>query len=250
YGFKFAPQSTSWGHSTMLDARGEDPNSGDPFRALFSWLGRHSNESANIIGGPNGDGDGLLGAAQFVGNIVLHADTSPQNSANDPSQPTTTHYIGSDIGIQSSNDQFNSAQMTAEYAAMTKGHSNPRHADAVGDGFADAFGGTGGGYSHSQGFGPYTLAPGDSIHIVIAEGVNGLSRELCYSIGDEWLNGGAFALPDGGTASNADEFKNAWVFTGQDSLFETFNRAINTYQNGLVVPSPPAPPDQFAVNSG
>ncbi|KAA3609878.1 MAG: fibronectin [Calditrichaeota bacterium] len=250
YGFDYAPQSTSWGHSTMNDVRGEDPNSGDPFRALYSWLGLHSNQSVNIIGGPNADGDGLLGAAQFVGNVVLHADTSPQNQANDPFQPTTTHYIGSDLGIQSGNDQFNSAQMTAEYAAMTKGHAIVRHADAVGDGFADAFGGTGGGYSHSQGFGPYTLAPGDSIHIVIAEGVSGLSRDKCYSIGDEWLNGGPLIKPDGSTAANADEFKNAWVFTGRDSLFKTFNNAITTFENGLNVPSPPPPPEKFEVNSG
>jgi hypothetical protein len=250
YGFGFAPQSTSWGHSTMNDVRGEDPNSSDPFRAEFSWLGRHSQEAANLIGGPNAAGKGLLGAVQFVGNVVLHADTSPTISDDDPNQPTTTYYLGSDDAITSDNDQFNSSKMTDEYAAMTRGDAAIRHADAVGDGFADVFGGTPGGYSHAQGFGPYTMAPGDSIHIVLAEGVNGLRRELAYSIGAEWLNGGAFILPNGGTAANADAFKNAWVMTGRDSLFQTFERAIATYQNNLVVPSPPPAPSQFDVNSG
>ncbi len=245
YGFNWAPQSTSWGHSTMNDVRGEDPNSGDPFRALFTWLGLHSGQSVNIIGGPNGGGDGKLGASQFVGTVVLHADTSPQNQADDPNQPSTTHYLGSDLGIQSGNDQFNSAQMTAEYNAMTQGHALIRHADAVGTGFADAFGGTGGGFSQTQGYGPYTLNPGESIHIVVAEGVNGLSRQMQYDVGTEWLNLGGLS-----DQQAAIDYKNQWVFTGRDSLFETFNRAINTYQNGLVVPPPPPAPEQFAVNSG
>ncbi|KAA3609886.1 MAG: T9SS C-terminal target domain-containing protein [Calditrichaeota bacterium] len=250
YGYNFAPQSTSWGKSTMLDVRGEDPGSEDPFRALYSWLGRHSQESANLIGGPNTGGDGHLGAAQFVGSVVLHADKSAEDNSNDPNQPSTTHYLGSDESITANNSHFDSTKMVAEYAAMAKGHAIVRHADAVGNGYTDLFGGTPGGYSHTQGFGPYNLAPEDSIRIIIAEGVAGLSRELCYSVGDEWLNGDApFSLPDGTTTSNRDEFKNAWVFTGRDSLFNTFTNAVLNYEGGYNIPDAPVPPDTFKVDS-
>jgi len=253
YGFNFAPQSTSWGHSTMNDARGEDPAAGDPFRAIFAWLGQHSKAGFDIIGGPNGNGDGHLGASQYVGAVVLHADKSPQDNADDVNQPATTMYLGSDVQITSSNDMYNIGQMAAEYTAMTAGHPAQTHAQGViaSGQFADQFGGTPGGYSSTQGFGPYTLAPGDSVHLVIAEAVNGLSRQQDYAIGDKWLKGAApYPLPVGGTTNSADVYKDAWVATGQDSLFQTFNRAINTYQNDLIVSSPPPPPDNFQVNSG
>ncbi len=248
----WVPHSCMWGHNTMLDARGENPASGDPFRALFAWHGRHSQWAGpgDNIGGPQYNGDGHLGSAQYVGTVVLHADQSSGNPSNDPFQPRTTQYLGSDVSINYSNSPFDSLQMEDEYAAMTAGHPDIRHADAVGDGYADIYGGTPGGYSHGQGFGPYTLAPGDEITIVIAEGASGLSREKCYEIGDTWLNGSApFPLPDGSTTSDRNTYKNEWVFTGKDSLFQTFNQAIANYDDGLDLPQPPPPPSIFNVIS-
>ena len=248
------PQSSSWGHNTMNDTMWvNDPNSNESFLSLFSWHGRHSKAGFDNIGGPYAGegGDGHLGAAQHVGVLTLHADKSAKDHSHDPSQPTTTWYLGSDVPITSANDQFNGPKMAEEYAAMTAGHPAVTHAKAVGDGFADLFGGTPGGYSQTQGFGPYTLEPGDSVQLVIAEGVAGLSRDSCYTIGARWLTGEApFVLPDGSTTNSRNEYKNAWVFTGKDSLAQTFQRAIRTYKANFRVPEPPPPPDQFLVNSG
>ncbi len=256
YGYYWLPQSTSWGHSTMNDVIYEHPTTGEPFRVEFSWLGLHSKAGYDNIGGPNVGSnvipaDGHLGAAQFVGNITLHADKSAFEPEDDPAQPFTTKVIGSDDGITYNNDPFNEAQMAAEYEAMTAGRPAQSHAQLVGNGFADQYGNTSGGFSQGQGFGPYTLAPGDSIHIVIAEGVAGLNRQLCYEIGGKWLEGtGPFVLPDGSSTNDKDEYKDAWVFTGKDSLFQTFERAKQVYENGLNVPSPPPPPKEFSVISG
>jgi len=110
YGYYYLPQSTSWGHSAMNDTMlVYDPLSGTPFLCEFTWLGRHSKATFDIIGGPNGKagGDGHLGAPQHVGNLVLHADKSAQDKSHDPNQPTTTQFLGSDVGITSGNDQFN-----------------------------------------------------------------------------------------------------------------------------------------------
>ncbi len=250
YGYSWLPQSATWGRNTMNDVIGEDPNSNDPFRALYSWHGLHSGAGFDNIGGPNAWGDGRLGAAQYVGVNTIHADLSNADHSDDPYQPTTTMYQDSDGPIQSGNDQFNALKMTAEYAAMTAGHPLLSHAEEVGDLPANDFGPTGGGYSQTQGFGPYTLAPGDSIHIVLAEGVSGLKRTLCYSIGDEWLNGSApYTLPDGSTTDDADEFKNSWVYTGQDSILQTFQRAMDNYNSGFTIPQPPPPPAIFEVIS-
>lgn len=254
YGYYYLPQSAAWGHCTMNDTMlVYDPISGKPYLSEFSWTGRHSKAAFDCIGGPNGaaGGDGHLGAAQYTGNLVLHADKSAQDKSHDPNQPTTTQFLGSDEAITSSNDQFNPGKMAEEYAFMIKGHPPVMHADAVGDGFADVWGNTPGGYSHCLGFGPYTLAPGDSIHLVIAEGISGLSRDSCYTIGARWKAGqGPFKLPDGSTTSNKDEYKNKWVFTGRDSLSKTFKRTIQTYQEKYKIPMPPPPPDLFEVNSG
>ncbi|MDW7679111.1 MAG: hypothetical protein SCK70_00985, partial [bacterium] len=253
YGYYFCPQNTSWGRNTMNDVIGEDPAAGDPFRAMFSWHGKHSGWQGpgDAIGAPDFTTDGRITAQQFVGMVTIHADKAANDKNDDVYQPSTTYYYDSDGPTSSGNDQFNEAKMAAEYEIMTRGHAELSHAEAVGDGNANEFGDTPGGYSQAQGFGPYTLAPGDSIHIVVAEAVAGINRSLCYSIGDKWLNGSSpFELPDGSTTSNANEYKNSWVFTGKDSILQTFQRAVDNYHSDFNIPQAPPPPDQFDVISG
>lgn len=253
YGYYFAPQNTSWGRNSMNDVIGEDPNSDDPFRAMFTWHGRHSGWAGpgDAIGAPNFETDGHITAPQFVGVVTIHADKSPQDQSDDPFQPTTTFYFDSDGPTSSGNDQFNEAKMAMEYADMTKGHPEFSQAEAVGEGNADEFGDTPGGYSQVQGFGPYTLAPGDSVHIVMAEAAAGINRLLCYDVGDIFLNGSApYDLPDGSTTNDANEFKNAWVLSGRDSILQTYGRAVSAYQSDFAIPTPPPAPSNFEVVSG
>ena len=256
YGYYFLPQNTSWGRNTMNQVVGEDPSKGAPFRAEYSWHGKHSKWAGpgDEIGGPDFRTDGHLSAQQFVGTVVIHADKSATDKTDDPYQPTTTWYIDSDAAINSGNDQFNAGQMASEYEFMSKGHPPMSQADAVGDGNADEFGATGGGYSQSQGFGPYTLALGDSIHIVLAEGIAGLNRDSCFTIGKRWLDKSApFKFPDGTVSKDPNDFnkyKDAWVMTGKDSIFQTFNRAIQTYKSDFNIPQPPPPPSLFEVQPG
>ncbi|MDH3253217.1 MAG: hypothetical protein OEM41_10525, partial [Ignavibacteria bacterium] len=128
---------------------------------------------------------------------------------------------------------------------IQRGHKSPRHADAVepqgkfNEPTGDPALNTPGGYSNCDGYGPYTLAPGQSIHIVIAEGANGLSRDQCISIGRKFKNG----LIDAKT-------KNDSVLTGRDSLFLTFKRALANYNSGYSIPSQPPPPSSLNVTSG
>ena len=254
YGYYWLPQSTSWGHNTMNDVIYTHPTTGDPFRALISWHGKHSKWAGpgDNIGGPNYLGDGHLGAAQFLGVITLHADKSVTEHVDDPAQPFTTMEVGSDDPWTSNNSQYNAQQMSQEYqVVMSAGRPPLSHAARVGDGAADLYGGTPGGYSTAHGFGPYTLAVGDSIHIVLAEGVSGLDRKSCYDIGARWLaNEGNFPLPSGGTTNDRNKYKNAWVFTGRDSIIRTFENAQENYRNSFDIPHAPPPPEQFEITSG
>jgi hypothetical protein len=141
--------------------------------------------------------------------------------------------------------------MSGEYTAwMARGVNSPRHAWKVipsGDfalptndpAYGDPNASTPGGYSVANGFGPYTLAPGDSVVIVLAEGAAGLSYDECVRIGHNYTSG----VYDART-------KNDSVITnGRNRLFETFRRARANYASGFALPQPPPPPASLTVTS-
>jgi len=267
--------ATGWGINAMLDTRGDGVKSdtddfevaGDAssphMRIQYVWHGYYPAKSFGYynIGGPimgpalsaalHGDPrdtTGFLGAAQFVGVATLHADKSATDKSNDPSQPSTTSFEGSDEPNTSQNSQFDAPKMALEYAWMNKGHANPRHADKVNpdgnqrSGHGDPALGTPGGFSNANGYGPYDLEPGDSIHIVMAEGASGLSYDACLRVG-RWYKANQ-------ASSDAAAVKNDSVLTGKDSLFQTFRRAIANFKSGWGLAQEPLPPKSFIVTSG
>ncbi len=256
-GCGWAPNnSITWGYNTVNQVIGQDPSASDfEMRAQYSWYGKHSASPFASLGAPWRNGDGHMAAPQFAGVATIHADTAPGNTADDLNQPTTTFHIGSDRGPQA-NNQFDANLMTRKYNAMTAGHSEPSHAELVGDGFADRFSASEfGGYAQGQGFGPYTLAPGDSIHIVLAEGVKGINRTRNFDVGAQWIRGLAgtqteFEMPDGTIGTDANAFKDAWFWTGEDSIKQTFRLAIDNYNSNYNIPQAPPPPRIFEVQSG
>ncbi len=252
--------ATGWGINAMLDTRGDGkpkPGETENFRAQYVWHGKYPPFTKyNNIGGSlwdkainveAGDTVGRLGASQFIGVVTLHADKSAADKSDDPGQPSTTSWEGSDEPLTSNNDAYNTAKMNSEYEWMSKGHKFPRHADAVQpDGnfidpptWGDPSLGSPGGFSNANGFGPYTLAHGDSVTIVIAEAAAGLSYEKQVEYGKMFKR-----------KQITDAQKNEYVMTGRDSLFQTFNRAIAAYNAGYQIPEPPHPPKLFNVNGG
>ncbi len=257
--------STGWGRNSMNDARGDgvlpDP-AGEHFRAQFTWHGYATVKIVNYdnIGGPiwgvndnskpylnDGDTVGRLGATQFTGIVTLHADKSVSDTSDDFSQPSTTYFEDSDQSLYLAGaNAFNKDLMTREYDLMTKGHANPRHAYLVepsGD-FAlqknaPDLGKTAGGFSFVNGYGPYTLMPGDSVHIVMAEAAGGLSYEDQVSVGKQFKQGLITA-----------EEKNRVVMKGRDSLFHTFRNALANFNANYNIPKPPPPPKTFDITSG
>lgn len=262
---------TGWGMNTMIDFRGDGTQNpslyGDPpdenFRAGFAWHGYfpdRDDKSYDNIGGPiwnpalyvaEYDTVGRLGAPQFVGMLTVYADKSATEKIDDIFQPSTTGWYGSDLPETSQNSSYDLEKMEDEFVWMEYGNMSPRHAWAVepsGDFAAQKTGpnldmnppmaGKPGGFSIGNGYGPYTLSPGESIHIIMAEGVNGLSTEKCIEIGKQYKNG------------ELDDYtKNTLVLTGKDSLFKTFRNAIANYESGYDLPKPPKPIKSFSVAS-
>lgn len=282
--------NSGWGISTMNDARGFPPDASHPaigapdVKAQFAWNGFNANANLPTAGSapnaatfdnigapiwnPSADqiangGSGFvsladttwrLGGAQFVGTADIHADKSPADPSDDPAEPSTTNYIDSDNpGLTTNNSQFNSSQMSTEYAKMSQGHT-ARHAWVVdptgqfdhqtvmGNITSTALGTTttSGGISNATGYGPYTLAPGQSVHVVFVEAADGLDRDECVRIGRLYKNGAITTIQKNDSVLN----------TGQTRLFDTFRRAMANYNSGYSIPQPPFPPSAFTVNSG
>jgi hypothetical protein len=268
--------ASGWGINAMNDRFGDGlgPNYGahPDLKGSFVWHGFMPDRivSYNNIGGPiwagavnvsAADTTGRLGAYHFVGNALLHADTAPGNTTHDPSQPFTMTEVGSDDGLNSGNDVFNNARMVREYNDFMKAGRTPRHAYIVepsGDaGFLSPSGnpsrGTSGGWSNAQGMGPYDIGPGESIRIVIVEGVSGIGRDAAGAIGRAYKRSGgndAALIPYTVNGVTHQFTKNEWVFQGRDSLMQTFNRAHANFNSGFDIPVPPRPPLVFNVNSG
>jgi len=252
-----ASNSVNWGKNTVNQTVGIGPKADDfEHRAQYSWYGPHSASLVDDWGAPN-PRSGRLAGIHYMGNVIMHADTDPNTQTDNRNQPSTTMYLGSDSRPETyGSEMFNPTTMSARYAAMSAGHPDITHADAVGDGFADQWTSDGGGITHGQGFGPYNLAPGDSIHIIIIEGVSGIDREKSIEVGRNWYQWFSntaeptLELPDASTTTDYDLYKKLWVQTGEDSLLKTFRNAAENFENSYSIPLPPPPPTAFEVQSG
>jgi hypothetical protein len=264
--------ATGWGINTMQDSRGDGPTNpdqyGDPqderFRAQFAWHGYYPQKivSYDNIGGPiwsrsasgastylsEKDTVGRLGAPHFIGTVTIHADASPTDNTDDPGQPSTTGYYGSDEPLTSNNDAYNKGMMESEYLWMTRGHMTPRHAwkvEPTGNFAAQTAApnfppGGPGGFSIGDGYGPYTIGPGEKITLVLAEAVDGLGRERCIELGRQYKAGAI-----------TDAVKNEAVMTGRDSLFDAFRSAIANYESGYtLVADAVKPPKTVYIDGG
>ena len=281
-------QGVGWGKNNMNDAVGDGMEDYETdFRAQYTWHGRlPAFNRWDNIGAPalsdnpglieEGDSVGRLTAAKMIGRVVLHADASADDESDDLGQPSTMTYVNSNDERTTSNDPYDVTQMQNEYDLITKGRVYPHQADLVvessaspSDSWAEKFanqtsspqlGTCCGGWSFAEGFGPYTLGPGETVRLVIAEGANGLTRKAAVDIGraykDAFNRGEGDASiaydADGDGEIEADEemSKNMWVMTARDSLFKTFRRAIANYESGYNIPESPLPPKEFHVNSG
>ncbi|MGA9365418.1 MAG: hypothetical protein WBW16_13720 [Bacteroidota bacterium] len=241
----YTPVKSGYGQRNPVIALGYDWDWGCP---------KHTGGGKNL--------DGLLGAAKFMGCVTLLASKGAGNLFNvdDYNKPSTVNYFNPD-GSTCTNpqSQYDENAMGLRWEEMTEGHLTQSLWQAMGDGtytsdWSSQHSGKGG--EMGQGYGPYTLAPGDSIHIVFAEGVSGLSWELCRSIGANWYAYFAgtgtppLIKPDGSTASSAALYTKAWVWTGKDSILQTYLNARSNFRSGYNIPKAPPAPSQFTVASG
>ena len=265
--------ASAWGASTLNHDFGlynptYQPSGYPNMRGFYSYYGPSKDRTVTYDedwGCPDEAEDGKMGSYKYSGCVTLHVDKSTSNNSDDPAQPKTTWFIASDIAaVSASVSQYDESFMADRYTIMSEGHPDRPHDVVVGNDYAinltDARRQAGGGTSQGQGYGPYTMAPGESVHIVFAFGCSGLSREKELEVGSNWVQyykgtgTPTLTLPDGTNApkslDGANTYKREWVQTGKDSLIKIFNNAVENYNAGYNIALPPPPPDQFIVTSG
>lgn len=239
-------------------------------RAGFEWYGQRAEDQYDNIGAPNGSftgaGDGRLCSPQFCGIVTMHVDKTATDKSDNVSQPAVLGWHAGDT-VPSLGDMSPSTepQQTDMYNFLSgipyKGLGNDTESMYedwhVKDPDPWKVHGDGGGTGVWISYGPWDLNPGDSVDLVIAVGVNGLSRDACWQIGRRYWaayknpsDKGPFTLPDGSTTTDLNVYKDTWVLTGADSVMKTFSRAVRNYNLGYKIPEPPQPPTLFTVSSG
>ena len=232
---------------------------------LLAQLQGPTKDFNNDWGCPKMDdpGSGTLGSAKYAGCVTLYADDSSHTHTDDPYQPRTTWFISGDLDCftNANQSQYEETFMNSRWDVMTEGHPLKQHDEVVGDTYAKNYSDPrrqiGGGVAMGQGFGPYNgFAPGDSIHIVFAEGVSGISWEKGREVGSNWLqwynsaSGPELILPDGNKTDDFNLYKRRWCETGKDSILQTYRNAFNNFKSNYTLPQAPPPPNQFTVTSG
>ena len=281
----------SWGKYSWVTKRGDLPPNDYPshigesiteanpivewLRCGITWAGQSDRRPDwDNIGAPDKEGNGRLGTPQHVGVVTIHVDKSVSDRADDPNQPSVLGWHAGDILLTIA-DQLNiydELGMRKVYRFLsgaprggaTQGGTD-RYFEDIGklSSITDRVtpwnlihndvGGTGIWIC----YGPFDIPHGDSIRIIEAEAVSGLSRQMCEEIGARWLKAkkdpsdtGPFDLPDGGTTDDLDFYKNSWVYTGMDSILQTMGRAKRNFDLNYDIPQPPLPPSTIDVKSG
>lgn len=273
--------SQSYGKHSWVTKRGEDYAAhqndaitvADPIqqwvRAGFSWLGQSKDVTWDNVGAPDLDEWGRLTSPHHTGSAVLHVDKAWDDSTDDASQPTFLGWHAGDtypsVGYQRLEDIPGMAAVYSMLSGVPHGAGkggNERMDEVYLQSITHRLDpytvhGDGGGTNVMITYGPFDIPPGESVVIIEAEGINGLSRPMCEEIGARWFqayedpaDAGPFSLPDGSTTTDKDEYKNTWVATGKDSIMLTFSRALRNFDNSFNIPEPPLPPENFSVQSG
>ncbi len=247
-------------------------------RVFYEYGADDANRPGDNMGAPIASQQGrLIGTGMNI-FTVLHASklpyVNPQDDVDDFLQPKTT-YTGnsSQIPYTSNGDPYGSknfwamrgglfgvSKMNGDTFAGTQ-HSvnpdesgNPAYYDYV-------TGATNENFMYSS-FGPYTLAPGQKIHIVYACGWAGIDPKTAQDVGKKWNNGtlqNPPNMPDQNTgwlpsnfsfpkdATPIDKVKDRWISMGIDSVMLTAFRAKWNYDHNYEIPQAPPPPSKIKI---
>lgn len=291
-----------WGKYNMIDVVG-DGHSTFPvdFTAVYAWYGNEPNFQSNgftSLGMPltrafnsgyvaDADTVGRLSGTDMDGQMTLYAPNSTTDPTYDMAQqPASIGYADQDGALMTDGQP----QELYYTQGLASGRVQPTYAKLIeptGEYWnptKDASGGNSqGGFAPSVAYGPYEMAPGESVHIVMVYAADGLPYKAQVEIGKSFKRHGASdsyviqydangdgqitCLPFDYSAFDLSKYgtgnecltKNQWVLTARDTLFKDFYHAralwklaggdeSGTAMSKYPIPEPPRPPKAFTVD--
>jgi len=266
----FLRQERSHEWNTWMSSYGEEQS--DSMRILYFYPPTESDADRSNFGSPD-LGSGFLDYAVSGGIVILHVDASTTDHSDNPAQPIVSGVANCDLQpfvlppIQNGSDDWALLYQTMQtgfldypiwilppYEGQWPGMNKNARFDeyVVSQGLADqqeAFD-----YpdlAHYWSIGPYQMAFQDSFRVVFAYVAGGLGVQQAYEVGKAWLDGectfpGEDKLPgqfDVISTDENDRAKDNWVYSTVDTLFRNAYNAVENYEAGLNVPTPPMAPD-------
>jgi len=261
----------SFGEAPWMTSYGEELT--DSLRVFYSYPATSKSPGSDPFGGIQ-EGDKFLRDAVCRGAAILHVDKSCDDHSNDPAQPTTSAIVNCDLPSFTHGPSVSSeSDKQVLYDCMENGFLNfPDFPMAEYDG----------GWNQSDGMhksvrfdelgyedvfdcpytiavlsgvwsvGPYQMAPGDSFRVVFALAWGAISIEKANEVAIDWNNGtatfpGEIDLPEQFSSTNVatdanDLAKDAWVYSGVDTLFRNLANAKWAVEHDYNVPTPPPAP--------
>lgn len=249
---------------------------GDSLRVFYEYSADDPQKPGDNMGSPAVTQNGRLLDPDFTYMTVLHASkqpfTDPSQDVDDFMQPKVT-YFGRNFPKTVQNDVYNSSNFYVIRGGFSDDYPMPgafpdTHHEANGDemGFADNSQ-TPAAYPENASyryvsFGPYTMLPGQKVHIVYANGYTGIGFKKGQEVGQEWLDGtlqdppnmpnpntgwlpANFQFPSG--ATEMDKRKDKWISMGLDSVMLSAYRAKWNYDHNYNIPQAPPPPETVSV---
>jgi hypothetical protein len=248
---------------------------GDTLRIMYAYPATSATASDDVFGAPH-LGTGFSQDPMCKGAALLHADRSASDRLDWLQQPNMWAIVDCDLPPFVLAPRANVNYWPLIYETMRDGFLNyPNHffdeypgqwegghksvrMDEMGMRDVSDFPYSFATFAVDWSVGPYTLAPGDSIRIVFALAVGSISPEKAWEVGTAWAAetaddqwpeaewpGGDYGLPAQfdllGLDAN-DLAKDAWVYTGRDTLFRNASYAQWSVQNDYNVPIPPPAP--------
>ena len=214
-------------YSYWGDYYGDEP--GEELKLCYGWDGNDPKNEAQCgddEGNPNPT-NGAFTSPQYCGHGLIHADRGPHDRTHDVNQPISLNRINNRTVDQTSDsDLFDAISDTNNSITPVDPTQDPSVVQSP---------------ILFMGYGPYTLAFGDTLNFVFFRGASGISTEQCDSIGYSWKNGEV-----------TDAEKNIVLRTGLDSLKIAMTHAIDLWENDLQIPGGAnlIPPDTIELQSG
>ena len=249
---------------------GEQP--GDSLRIAYNYPAWAKNQTYDTFGNPD-PVTGLIREPSHVGWAILHTDASAGDTSDDPTKLHVTATGLQKYTTSMQHDHLDPTVCELEYSSFDYGFPMLAEGqkayyfglDVPPEGrtqyqlrmderkiinTASATKGRGAVY---MSLGPWELPPGEDVRVVFCTVGGALSRDACWDIGRQWVNGtltwdGEDKIPPVGQAfpelipTDVDRAKDNWVATGKDSLHQNVFNAQWNVAHGYNVPRAPQPP--------